>query len=86
MANQPPQGPLGPQLGPQHQHQALPQHAIERIQRMRGAQGQRFFTSDLSVKEYLLIRESGFEAAGLVMGSSIYHVGYQRGNWTQTWR
>jgi uncharacterized protein YbjQ (UPF0145 family) len=50
---------------------------------MRGAQGQRFFTSDLSVKEYLLIRESGFEAAGLVMGSSIYHVGYQRGKYSQ---
>jgi uncharacterized protein YbjQ (UPF0145 family) len=74
MANQRPQG--------LPQHQALPQHAIERIQGTRGAQGQRFFTSDLSVKEYLLIRESGFEAAGLVMGSSIYHVGYQRGNWS----
>jgi uncharacterized protein YbjQ (UPF0145 family) len=75
MANQPPQP---------RQPQALPQHAIERIQAMRGAQGQRFFTSDLSVKEYLLIRESGFEAAGLVMGSSIYHVGYQRGKWAQS--
>ncbi len=72
--NQPPQPP---------QHQPLPQHALERLQGMRGAQGQRFFTSDLSVKEFLLIRESGFEAAGLVMGSSIYHVGYQRGNWSQ---
>ena len=63
---------------PQMQRQALPQHAAERIQRMRGAQGQRFFTSDLSVKEFLLVREAGFECAGLVMGSSIYHVGYQR--------
>ncbi len=68
---------------PQRQHQALPQHALERLQGMRGAQGQRFFTSDLSVKEFLLVRESGFEAAGLVMGSSIYHVGYQRGNWSE---
>jgi uncharacterized protein YbjQ (UPF0145 family) len=76
MANQRPQGQ-------QQQQQPLPQHAIERIQGMRGAQGPRFFTSDLSVKEYLLIRESGFEAAGLVMGSSIYHVGYQRGKWSQ---
>ena len=48
---------------------------------MRGAQGQpRFFTSDLSVKEFLLVREAGFECAGLVMGSSIYHVGLQRGS------
>ena len=50
---------------------------------MRGAQGQRFFTSDLSVKEFLLVREAGFEAAGLVMGSSIYHVGLQRANYYQ---
>jgi len=77
MANQPPQQP------PQQQRPQLPQHAIERIQAMRGPQGQRFFTSDLSVKEFLLVRESGFECAGLVMGSSIYHVGYQRGAWTQ---
>jgi uncharacterized protein YbjQ (UPF0145 family) len=67
----------------QRQQQALPQHAIERIQNMRGPQGQRFFTSDFSVKEFLLVRESGFEAAGLVMGSSIYHVGYQGAARTQ---
>ena len=63
---------------PGFQHQQLPQHAVERIQRMRGPQGERFFTSDLSVNEFLLIREAGFDCAGLVMGSSIYHVGYQR--------
>jgi uncharacterized protein YbjQ (UPF0145 family) len=68
---------------PQTQRQPLPQHAAERIQRMRGAQGQRFFTSDLSVKEFLLVREAGFECAGFVMGSSIYHVGYQRGAFYQ---
>ncbi len=67
---------------PQTQRQPLPQHAQERIARMRGQQGQaRFFTSDLSVKEFLLVREAGFECAGLVMGSSIYHVGLQRGNY-----
>jgi uncharacterized protein YbjQ (UPF0145 family) len=69
---------------PQMQRQALPQHAAERIQRMRGGEGQaRFFTSDLSVKEFLLVREAGFECAGLVMGTSIYHVGYQRGGFFQ---
>lgn len=67
----------------QHQRQALPQHAVERIGAMRGAQGQRFFTSDLTVKEFLLVRESGFEAAGLVMGSSIYHVGYSNASYNQ---
>src|SRR5258706_183469 len=70
---------------PQMQRQALPQHATERIQRMRGGEGQaRFFTSDLSVKEFLLVREAGFECAGLVMGTSIYHVGYQRGGFFQS--
>jgi uncharacterized protein YbjQ (UPF0145 family) len=69
---------------PQTQRQPLPEHAAERIARMRGAQGQpRFFTSDLSVKEFLLVREAGFECAGLVMGSSIYHVGLQRGQYYQ---
>ena len=36
------------------------------------------FTSDLTVNEYLLVEDVGFEPLGLVMGSSIYHVGYQR--------
>src|SRR5580704_4230619 len=36
-----------------------------------------FFTSDLSVNEFLLVNEVGFTPVGLVMGSSIYHVGYQ---------
>ncbi|HEY8072629.1 MAG TPA: YbjQ family protein, partial [Labilithrix sp.] len=69
---------------PQTQRQPLPQHAAERIQRMRGATpgGQRFFTSDLSVKEFLLVREAGFDCLGLVMGSSIYHVGYQQSGYS----
>jgi len=33
-----------------------------------------FFTSDLSVNEFLLVKEVGFEPLGLVMGSSIYHI------------
>jgi uncharacterized protein YbjQ (UPF0145 family) len=36
------------------------------------------FTSDLSVNEYLLIEDVGYEPLGLVLGSSIYHIGYQR--------
>ena len=35
-----------------------------------------FFTSDLSVNEFLLVKEVGFQPLGLVMGSSIFHVGY----------
>jgi uncharacterized protein YbjQ (UPF0145 family) len=37
--------------------------------------GRRFFTSDLSVNEFLLVREAGFRPLGLVLGSSIYRVG-----------
>jgi uncharacterized protein YbjQ (UPF0145 family) len=50
---------------------------------MRGA-GDRpaFFTSDLSVDEFLLVEQVGFEALGLVMGSSIYHVGFQWQKWS----
>src|SRR3954469_3079996 len=36
-----------------------------------------FFTSDLSVNEFLLVKEVGFHPLGLVMGSSIFHIGFQ---------
>jgi uncharacterized protein YbjQ (UPF0145 family) len=42
------------------------------------------FTSDLSVNEFLLVREVGFRPVGLVLGSSIYHVGLQFGRWGQS--
>ena len=41
------------------------------------------FTSDLSVSEYVLLGEAGFEPLGFVVGSSIYHVGLQAGRWNQ---
>ena len=41
------------------------------------------FTSDLSVNEYLCVEKAGFEPVGLVVGSSIYHVGYQFANLRQ---
>jgi uncharacterized protein YbjQ (UPF0145 family) len=48
---------------------------------MRSEPGQApaFFTSDLSVNEYYLIEQAGFEPLGFVMGSSFYHIGIQ---WT----
>ncbi|MDQ1420618.1 MAG: hypothetical protein QOJ52_2580 [Acidimicrobiaceae bacterium] len=42
------------------------------------------FTSDLSVNEFALLHEAGFSPLGLVMGSSIYHVGYQFQVWNQS--
>jgi uncharacterized protein YbjQ (UPF0145 family) len=56
----------------------LPQAAVQRLKEMRGEGGKRpLFTSDLSVNEFLLIKQAGFEPLGLVMGSSIYHIGFQ---------
>jgi uncharacterized protein YbjQ (UPF0145 family) len=58
--------------------EGVPVHARERLAAGRGGDGKRpLFTSDLSVNEFLLVREAGFDAVGLVMGSSIYHVGWQ---------
>src|SRR5438093_8249239 len=43
----------------------------------------RFFTSDLSVNEFLLVKQAGFEPLGLVIGSSIYHIGLQLRRWSR---
>jgi uncharacterized protein YbjQ (UPF0145 family) len=61
----------------------LPDSGRERLQRMKHDIERGFFTSDLSVNEFLLVRESGFEPLGLVLGSSIYHIGLQMANWNQ---
>ncbi len=50
----------------------LPVHARERLESMRA---RKLFTSDLSVNEFVLVREAGFDPVGLVMGSSIFQVG-----------
>ena len=62
----------------------LPKHALERLKGMReaGQQGG-VFTSDLSVNEFLMVREAGFEPLGMVVGSCIYHVGIQYGSWSK---
>jgi uncharacterized protein YbjQ (UPF0145 family) len=58
--------------------------ALKRLAELRGddARGKALFTSDLSVNEFLLVREAGFRPLGLVLGSSIYHVGLQVGRWS----
>ena len=38
------------------------------------ARSSKLFTSDLSVNEFLLVREAGFDPLGLVMGTSIYQI------------
>ena len=70
---QPPRPPTPPGA-PQGIAADLPQHARERLVSMRQ---HHFFTSDLSVNEFLLVKEVGFHPLGLVMGSSIFHIGWQ---------
>jgi uncharacterized protein YbjQ (UPF0145 family) len=58
----------------------LPKDAAHRLQELEGG----LFTSDLSVNEFLLIKEVGFHPLGFVMGSSIYHTGVQTRKWGQS--
>ncbi len=58
--------------------QGLPEAAVRRLQDMRGTGPKpKLFTSDLSVNELLLVRKAGFSPLGMVMGSSVYHIGIQ---------
>src|SRR5882724_5589941 len=59
----------------------VPRDAIRRLAELRPGQPGSIFTSDLSVNEFLLVREVGFRPLGLVLGSSIYHVGLQVARW-----
>jgi uncharacterized protein YbjQ (UPF0145 family) len=64
----------------------LPLNAIDRLQEQQARQGTpgSLFTSDLSVNELNLVRQSGYEPLGQVLGSTVYHVGLQ---WrTPNWR
>jgi uncharacterized protein YbjQ (UPF0145 family) len=58
----------------------LSAEAMKRLGQLRpGTRG--IFTSDLSVNEFLLVRQAGFRPLGLVLGVSIYHVGIQVPQW-----
>ena len=61
----------------------IPESGRERIERMKADAARGFFTSDLSVNEFLLVKQAGFEPMGLVLGSSIYHIGFQQASWSQ---
>ncbi|MDX6645593.1 MAG: hypothetical protein QOK40_1320 [Miltoncostaeaceae bacterium] len=59
--------------------EGVPEHGRERLAQLRGG----LFTSDLSVNEFLLVRQAGFDPLGLVVGSSIYHIGFQQSDWNK---
>jgi uncharacterized protein YbjQ (UPF0145 family) len=72
-------------------HTILSQTALARLRQSGpdgaapgGPGGPGLFTSDLSVNEFALLHEAGFAPLGLVLGSSIYHVGYQFQQWNQS--
>jgi uncharacterized protein YbjQ (UPF0145 family) len=58
----------------------LPKDAGHRLDELKHG----FFTSDLSVNEFLLVKEVGFHPLGFVMGSSIYHTGIQTRRWSKS--
>jgi uncharacterized protein YbjQ (UPF0145 family) len=58
----------------------LPKDAGHRLEELEHG----LFTSDLSVNEFLLVKEAGFHPLGFVMGSSIYHTGIQARRWTKS--
>src|SRR6204780_4414613 len=60
-----------------------PPAADSRLAHTAGADPTGGFTSDLSVSEYVLLGEAGFEPLGFGVGSSIYHIGLQVGRWSQ---
>lgn len=50
---------------------------IDPVARERLSHADKVFTSDLSVNEFALLHGAGFEPIDLVMGVSVYHVGFQ---------
>src|SRR5258708_12147943 len=61
----------------------LPQDAMTRLSELQPGKPGSIFTSDLTVNEFLLVKQAGFTPVGMVLGSSIYHVGIQVGRWSQ---
>lgn len=61
----------------------LSTEAMTRLNELKPGLPGSIFTSDLSVNEFLLVRQAGFRPLGMVLGTSIYHVGIQFGRWTK---
>jgi uncharacterized protein YbjQ (UPF0145 family) len=79
MTEQPPDPPPPPAAT---DLEGLPKDALRRLSELQGKDA--LFTSDLSVNEFLLIKEAGFHPRGLVVGSSIYHIGLTTKSWSSS--
>ncbi|HET9731264.1 MAG TPA: heavy metal-binding domain-containing protein [Acidimicrobiales bacterium] len=74
--------PNDPTAGGSLTDKGIPEDAMRRLAELEpGAKGS-IFTSDLTVNEFLLVKQAGFHPLGMVLGSSIYHVGLQIGRWS----
>ena len=62
---------------------SLPEAAQRRLQDLeqRTAAGRVTAITDFSVDEMVLADHAGFDPVGMVLGSSIYHIGFQTGRW-----
>ncbi len=62
---------------------SLPRDAMARLAELHPDKKGHIFTSDLSVNEFLLVKQAGFTPLGLVLGTSVYHAGFQMGRWSK---
>ena len=61
----------------------IPPYVRERIQEQKA--GEYPWTSDLSVNEWLMLKQYRLQPLGMVMGSSIYHIGYSASSFSGSW-
>jgi uncharacterized protein YbjQ (UPF0145 family) len=85
LAEEPERAAAGPTAGQyvQGSLEGIPDSGLERIARMKKDVERGFFTSDLTINEFLMVKQAGFEPLGLVLGSSIYHIGFQQSLWNR---
>jgi len=62
----------------------LPATAAARLAATTRPGRKAMFTSDMSVNEFALVSECGFAPLGLVMGTSMYHIGLQPQRWNES--
>lgn len=60
-----------------HHDWVMQPNPLDPVAGERLSHADRIFTSDLTVNEFVLLHGAGFEPIDLVMGVSVYHVGFQ---------
>jgi uncharacterized protein YbjQ (UPF0145 family) len=61
----------------------VPRDALARLAELQPTTPGHIFTSDLTVNEFLLVKQAGFSPLGLVLGTSVYHCGLQLRRWSR---